>query len=256
MGSHCVVFVCNKAYFDLFVKTCGELVTTGGYTGSICLAIGDDLRKEDLLHTNDFIKKHGVIVKHFPDVTFPDEFHKVNCGIASDGRHISKKFQWHKLHLFDVYFKKWEYVFYMDCGMSICADVKPMLGLFRKDTLLALSDGFPQHQRRLYDQFDLRTGYEHYKNICDKFDLNIDYFQTGVMLYDTDIIKDDTSDGLYELSLAHPISITNEQGIMALYFTSIRPVWQPLPARNDKTNFYDYRSRDKNDNYVMVKVKN
>jgi len=256
MTDICIVFVSNKHYFNKFIKTCNELVTTGKYTGNICLIIGDDLKDTDLNQITGIVEKYSVIVKYFPDICFSDDFHRENSKIVSDGRHITKRFQWHKLHLFNTYFKNWRYVFYMDCGMNICNDVAPMLTLFQKNRLLALSDGYPDCERKLYDQFDLRVSYKYYKKLCDNFDLNIDYFQTGIMLYDTDIIEKDTYDKLYRLSLEYPISITNEQGIMALYFTNVSSLWTQLPLRNDSTHFYDYWSRNKNNNYIIVKVKN
>ena len=76
--------------------------------------------------------------------------------------------------------------------MNVCADVAPMLTLFKENRLLALSDGYPNCERRLYDQFDLKVDYGHYKKLCDNFSVNIDYFQTGIMLYDTDIIEENT----------------------------------------------------------------
>jgi hypothetical protein len=39
--THCVVFLCNQAYFSKFIKTCTELVTVGNYRGAICLVIGN-----------------------------------------------------------------------------------------------------------------------------------------------------------------------------------------------------------------------
>ena len=254
MTDVCVAFVCNKHYLNKFVKTCNDLVTTGKYTGDICLVIGNDLKGMDVSETGGLIEKHGITIKHFPDITFPDEFRRVNSKIESDGRHITKKFQWHKLHLFDTYFKNWKYVFYIDCGMNICSDVGPMLALFQENRLLALSDGYPECERKLYDQFDLRIDYGYYKEMRENFDLNIDYFQTGIMLYSTDIIEEDTFDKLYRLALKYPISMTNEQGIMALYFTNVRPLWRQIPPGDESTRFYDYCPRDKNNNYIMVKV--
>jgi len=41
------------------------------------------------------------------------------------------------------------------------------------------------------------------------------------MLYDTKIIENDTYDILLNLLIEYPISITNDQGIIALYLTNI-----------------------------------
>jgi len=84
--------------------------------------------------------------------------------------------------------------------------------------------------------------------------LNIDYFQTGIMLYDTKIIENDTYDDLLKLSIEYPISRTNEQGIMALYFTNIRPLFKQIKTHNENTYFYDCLSRNNNNKYIMLKM--
>ena len=58
-----------------------------------------------------------------------------------------------------------------------------------------------------------------YQNLSDKFDLNTsNYFQTGVMYFDTSIIFNDTKRKILELVERFPISTTNEQGILNIYF--------------------------------------
>ncbi len=73
------------------------------------------------------------------------------------------------------------------------------------------------------------------------------------MLYDTTIIENDTYDNLLKLSTKYPISITNEQGIIALYFTSIKPSFKQIKTRNEFIYFYDYLSRNINNKYIMLK---
>ena len=140
--SVCVVFLCNKAYFSKFIKTCNELVTKGNYNGNICLVIGDDLYNDTLLNC-DTIVKNNIIIKHFPDIIFSNDFLKINNKINTDGRNKTKKFQWHKLHLFNTFFKQWNYIFYLDCGITILSDITPMLNECTKNTLLAHSDAYP-----------------------------------------------------------------------------------------------------------------
>lgn len=73
------------------------------------------------------------------------------------------------------------------------------------------------------------------------------------MLYDTNIINDNTFTDIYNLLLKYPISITNDQGIIALYFTQIYPCWQQIQRKiNDDLYTYDYvRCIEKK--YIMVK---
>ena len=197
-----------------------------------------------------------LFIKYFPDIQFTDYFYTINNKIKSDGRNIKKKFQWHKLHLFNTFFKKWDSIFYIDCGMIIHSDITPMLQLVKKNKLLAHSDAYPKYEWKLNIQFD-KTNTEIFTKLMNKYRLDIDYFQSGILLYDTNIINDNTFNDLYNLSLEYPISNTNEQGIMNLYFNCTHNLWEQIPLRNSITNFYDFWARDKQDTqYVITKIKN
>jgi hypothetical protein len=251
MDSTCIVFVTNIHYFNKFIETCTQLLTNGNYKGDICLVIGDDL-KDIAVDQVPFIYTNNIIIKYFPDIKFDDNFTRINTVIDSDGRNIHKKFQWHKLHLFNTFFKKWNYIFYIDCGMTIFSDVQPIIDEKTKNTLLAHSDAYPTYEWKLSIQFCKRN-VEYYTKLNSTYKLEIDYFQTGIMLYDTSIIEDTTFQDLYNLSLEYPISRTNEQGITALYFTNIKPLWKQLKIKNNETYLYDARKRDESYKYIINK---
>jgi hypothetical protein len=246
----CVVFVCNQAYLHKFYNTCSQLITVGNYKGEICLVIGDDLAHHNFSF-NETIK-NKITIKHFPNIQFPKKFTEINNKINTDGRNITKKFQWHKLHLFNTFFKKWDYIFYIDCGMIIFSDITPMLNEVTENTLLAHSDAFPTYEWKLHNQFD-KNYTEYFRKLNNAYNLNIDYFQTTIMLYDTKIINDNTYDELLQLTYEYPISKTNEQGIIALYFTNIHPVFEQIKTHNENTRFYDFISRNKDNKYIMLK---
>lgn len=247
----CVVFVCNKAYFNKFINTCNQLINTGKYKGDICLIIGDDILDDKILDC-DFIKNNNIIIKYFSNIFFPKKFLEINNNIHTDRRNLTKKFQWHKLHLFNTFFKKWDYIFYLDCGITIFSDISPILNEVTENTLLAHSDAYPTYKRKLHNQFD-NINIEYFTKLNCKYNLNIDYFQTTIMLYDTKIIKENTYDDLINLMLEYPISKTNEQGILSLYFTNIKPLFKQIKTANETIYFYDYLSRNKNNEYIMLK---
>jgi hypothetical protein len=247
----CVVFLCDKPYFNRFIYTCHQLITNGRYKGNICLVVGDDLNNDKLLDC-DFIKNNNIIIKHFSNIYFPNNFYFINNNIITDGRNITKKFQWHKLHLFNTFFKQWNYIFYLDCGITIFSDISPIINESTGDTLLAHSDAYPSYEWKLHTQFD-KNNTDYFTKLNNTFNLNIDYFQTTIMLYDTNIITDDTYNNLFNLSIEYPISKTNEQGIIALYFTNIKPLFKQIKTHNELTYFYDYLSRNKNNKYIMLK---
>lgn len=248
----CIVLMCDKVYFSKFLTTCELLLTTGNYKGDICLLIGDDLNNDNLLN-HELILKNNIIIKYFPNIIFPHSFLEINNNlITTDGRNITKKFQWHKLHLFDMYFKQWGFIFYLDCGMTIYSDIAPMLNEFKPNKIIAHSDAYPIYEWKLKCQFENNN--EYYKKLEQTYNLNIDYFQTGIILFDTNIIETDTYDNIYNLALEYPISRTNEQGIIALYFTNIKPLFQQINTHNENTFFYDALSRNSNNKYIMLKM--
>jgi hypothetical protein len=247
-----VVFVCNKKYFHKFIITCSQLIMNGKYTGDICLIIGDDLLNDDILKC-DIIINNKIIIKYFPDITFSDEFLEINNKINTDGRNITKKFQWHKLHLFNTFFKRWNYIFYLDCGITIFSDISPILNEITENTLLAHSDAYPIYEWKLNIQF-CKENDTYFTNLNNKYNLNIDYFQTSILLYDTNIINETTYNELLSLAIEFPISRTNEQGILALYFTNIKPLFKQIKTHNENTHFYDYLSRNVHNKYIMLKI--
>lgn len=248
----CVVFLCNKGYFNNFIYTCNQLITNGKYTGNICLVVGDDLNNDELLDC-DIIKNNNIIIKHFPNIQFSNSFIDMQKNMNRPPHWFQKQFQYHKLHLFNTFFKQWDYIFYLDCGITIFSELSPIINEITENTLLAHSDAYPTYGWKLHDQFD-KTTTDCFAELNNKYNLNSDYFQTTMMLYDTKIIKSDTYDNLLNLLLKYPISITNDQGIIALYFTHLHPLFKQIKTHNEDTYFYDYLSRNRDNKYIMLKL--
>jgi len=247
----CCVFVTNGIYFDLFKNTCLQLITNGKYTGDITLIIGDDLELNDCLQ-DEFILNFNINVVKFANIKFTEGINALLESVNDDGRCRIKKFQWHKFHLFNEYFKKWNYIFYIDCGMKIYRDISPMINCAKSGKLLAQSDAYPTYIWKLRDQFD-STKEDTYNQLQTDYNINIDYFQTGILLYDTNIISDKLITNLYNLAIKYPITLTNEQAIMALYFTNLEPIWEQIQLGNNETFFYRYGRDDLNQNYIITK---
>ena len=247
----CVVFICNKAYFSKFINTCNQLITNGKYNGNICLVIGDDLHNDQMLNC-DIIKNNNIIIKYFPNISFSEHFLDIQKKMNRPPHWFQKQFQFHKFHLFNIFFKKWDYIFYLDCGINIFSDILPIINEITENTLLAHSDAYPTYKWKLHNQFD-KNNINYFTKLNNTYNLNGDYFQTTIMLYDTKIIENDTYNNLLNLLIEYPISITNDQGIIALYFTNIKPLFKQIKIHNEFLYFYDYLSRNKNNKYIMLK---
>lgn len=249
----CAVFLCDKAYFEKFLYTCSQLVTNGRYTGPIALVVGDDLNNDPMLQ-HRFILQNNIMILHFPNLQFTQKFLHIQQHLDREPHWFRKIFQYHKLHLFNTYFKRWNYIFYLDCGLTIFDDVYPIINERKTNKLLAHSDAFPKYEWKLDHQFIKNNPY--FEVLSSKYDLTIDYCQTTIMLYDTNIIQDDTFNNLYNLMNEFPISMSNDQGIIALYFTNIKPYFEQIRINNDDTYFYDYHRRKPDSKYIMLKNPN
>ncbi len=248
----CAVFVCNQRYLPSFVKTCSQLIEIGKYTGDICLIIGQDLK--DTIYEDPFIQNNYIRIQYFPEIQFSDEFIESITHLNRKPSWNEKLFQFHKFYLFHTFFKQWNYVLYMDCGVSILDDVAPVVAAKEPNTLLAHSDAYPTFEWKMGCQFD-ETQTKYFDMLSSTFDLNRDYFQSTFMLFDTNIIKDSTFSDIVNLAEKYPISKTNDQGILCLYFIYIEPVWKQLPIKDAESNryLYDYLRRDPDYQYVMLK---
>jgi hypothetical protein len=256
MHNVCVVFVCNKNYFDKFIKTCSQLISRGEWKGDICLVIGDDLVNDKMLEC-DFItnlyKTNNFTIKHFPDINFSQDFLNLQKILNRPSEWVKKIFQFHKFYLFNVWFKKWDYIVYLDCGITIYSNIQPMLCCMEANTMLAHSDAYPGYHKKLSCQFD-RNKSEHFNKLANLYNIEVDYFQTTIMLYSTDIIEETTYDNLVKLLLEYPISITNDQGIISLYYSVIKPHFKQIKINDGSTYFYDYLSRNRSYQYIMLKM--
>jgi len=251
----CVVFVCNKKYINKFLETYKQLINIGNYNDDICLIIGDDLLDYNF---NDI----KIIVKHFPDLYFGEEWNEMNNSIKSYFRKgvWEKKFQFHKFYLFHSFFKKWNYILYIDCGMHIFSNIKPILDEKKEGVLFANRDGLDFEGKygglTLRDQFILSFNNDNQKYYFDKlnnnYNLDILSLQTGLLLYDTNLINDDTFSDLINLNKEYPIATKNDQSIISLYFTYIKPVWKQLKRKDENIYYYDSVKCVK-EKYIMIK---
>jgi hypothetical protein len=125
---------------------------------------------------------------------------------------------------------------------NIFSNISPIINEITENTLLAHLEAYPTYEWKLHSQFD-KTNTEYFTKLNNKYNLNKDYFQTSIMLYDN----------LLNLLIEYPISITNDQGIIALYFTNIQPLFKQIKTHNEHIYFYDYLSRNYNNKYIMLK---
>ena len=185
-------------------------------------------------------RSNNVTVLKFKKINFTTETEKSLANLTKgSNRHVNKNFQWHKLHLFREEMKQWEYIFYLDINMHIHSDIRPLLKFRPKNKIFARADGYPTYKWKLSSQFD--EMHPLFKSLSYSFDLEItDYFQTGVFYFYTKIIEKNTFLDLKSLVYKYPFSITNEQGILNLYFIFLKNKYEELPDEVDNKITYFY----------------
>jgi len=162
----------------------------------------------------------------------------LNTG-SQPNRHLNKRFQWHKINLFDSKIKKYDFVLYLDINMTIHFDINPLLSEYPISKLYAKADGFPRYERKLKSQFD--TTKFQYTELNKNYNLEFTkYFQTGLLYFDTNIVNLETKKNLINLVDLYPITTTNEQAIMNLYFAFDNDFYEELPDESDDMMNYFY----------------
>ena len=244
MKDFCVVLVFNKSFVGKSFDTIKQIREVGLYKGDIVCIIGDDLKKlTRLIH-----KDKNLVVKYFPDMGRTKE--------RNDQFGVNKPFQFHKFYCFHSWFREnYKKCFYMDVGMSIFKPLDKIINLDCAGKILAHSDAYPTYKSKLSDQFDKKQFPEQYKQLEAMYNLDVDYFQSTMMLYDTSIISEYTFATLVKLSNVYQNNKTNTQGFMNLYFNCLLKVWEQIQIRDSVTHYYDFYEREGLDpiDYIMVK---
>ncbi len=182
-----------------------------------------------------------IITKRFKRIKFSHETKKSLRGLNTfdqPNRYSTKKFQWHKLNLFDMRLKKWNYIFYLDVNMQIHYDIIRFRA-FKKREIFSKSRWVSDYKKTLSSQFDQTN--KLYSDLMTKYNLEIrNFFQTGLMFFDTDIINFETKKKIIQICEEYPISITNEQGVLNLYFLQKNNIYEELTHKvnNFETYFY------------------
>ncbi len=241
-----VCFVGNFKYLRKnFKSISNELAKNGKYKGDILLITSiftptfliRSIRKEKKLH-----------IFRFKKINFTKKTKEILLSLNTGNRpnrYKTKSFQWEKLHLFDEKLKKWRFVFYLDLNMHIHHDLNPILSIKPTNKIFARADSYPSYDKFLESQFDQTNII--FNKLKNEFNLkNNKYFQTGILFFDTKLIAKETKNELINLTEKYPISITNEQGIMNLYFGDTKNLYVELPdIVGDKISYFYWMIKGK-----------
>jgi hypothetical protein len=240
----CVIFVCDRNDVARFKSTYTALRNEGQYTGDVCLiATGGLQGEEGCLNFFQDSKNHVV---NFDTIETPNR--TIQC--AYKPKFVQAQMQ--KFHVFNVYFKQWDYLFYIDCGMKIHGNVNEIIAMREIDTFLAPGDlNIKGHTPRIHS-YDFVAGKPDYDKLVSEYGMTNQYPRSTMMLYASSVIKNDTCDVMVDLLNTFP-SGRSDQSYISLYFVHINPVWKPITREDGDKYYYDFCPRVSDHVYIMHK---
>lgn len=251
MKDNCTVLLTNDAYFNKMLHTLQGILNFE-YNTDIVVVIGDDLKDSDKLN-HPTITQNNVTIKHFPDIKFSEKFNTEFYSLKRTSNWVHRKFQYHKFNIFNTFFKQWRFILYVDSGATILNSIDIMFNAKRSGKFCAHSDAYPSNPWVLKRQFDDSNFL--FSEISNTYNLEIDYPQTTVMLFDTELIDNYTFSEIYNLAEKWPISLTNDQGIIALYFAAIKKTWEQIQLGDEQYWYYDFSIRENKQNKPHIIIK-
>ena len=247
----------TQPYIDKAFGTIRQARSVGKWTDDVVLVVSDDvILTAEHRHTLDELRTSLHVVRsrnvdHILEVWRQHPTHpRYEYTMNRPGIYV-------KYNVFDVYFKQWNIVFYLDAGAVIFGD----LGRFKKSCepkgcLYAHSDAYPTYERKLSGQFaiELLNPLEAAMMIR-KYAMECDYFQSTVMIFESSILQPGIPDTLFAMYERYPVSLTGDQPILNLYFQQI---WKQIPLSDGHGFLYDFHQRNGYNvvDYLILKYPN
>jgi hypothetical protein len=249
---------CNYPYINKCYNTLNDIRTRGEYTGDIVFFYDQEFEDNSSTELDIIKNKYNCILKKFPiiDLSIPIKVSDKDTYLKYPTR--ARIFQYFKLNTFQTFFKQWDRVLYMDCGIRIYHNIQNILDLDCSNKLIAHQNAYPKFEDwdTLEFQFELRNEIDISNELKTNYNLNIrNYFISSLLYFDTSIIEEHTFSNLVDLMNKYPISMANDQGILNLYFICIKNKYQSMPINNNNYLLFDFWERNHNNcnNYVMLK---
>jgi hypothetical protein len=241
MSENVLVLMTNESYSARCVRTVWECRNIGKYLGDIVIISHPELQENTgYIQTCASLRATPVFLPLIDIRDILAKIHERPFQHSIDGRETTKTFQWQKLQIFNTYFKKWKKLFYVDAGMKIIQDINIFFTCIKPNSMLAHCDGYPEYQWTLGDKFDKHSRPEVYAELEKQFCLTTMNYQSTILLFHTDTIQSDTVEKIVQLANKYPISLTNEQGIINLYFLDIL---SQVPLFRENRFLYDFCER-------------
>jgi hypothetical protein len=256
--SWALTLVANGPYLQRAFDTCRDARLNGNWKDSIVLIVPLEIATNELVQqvASQFqIELVGLPSKDLSPILSKWDTVKDHPDYSYA---VARPFIYMKFFVMSTFFRRWDFVLYLDAGCTIQGDLNRFKDACTDTTCLyAHSDAHPFYEWKLRGQF-LYDGLseEDTKTFEARYSLEIDYFQSTLMIFHTNIIQDTTVEELFALAEASPISRRMDQGIFNLYFLCQRGLWKQIPFRDSKGFLYDYHAREGHttDEYCVLKA--
>ena len=256
-----IVLISNEPYINNAIKTINDIKTNGKWKDDIVLLVSESLYNNNQLQ--HYAKNNNVILRNVPVRSFPKNMNlwKKQYNHPERSYILQREFMYNKFLVFDVYFKKWDIVFYMDAGCIIYDSLERFkTSCEPNNCIYAHSDAYPYNNDWvLKRQFDIEIfdDLNNKRDFINDYEIyfNKDYFQGTMFIYDTKITDDNTVESLFKLNEKYPVAIRMDQGILNLYFNCNKNLWNQIPIKDNKGFLYDFCKRpgNKDSDYCMIK---
>jgi len=228
MSREVIVTLSDAGYLPQARQLFSSVYHNSGWEGDYLL-LGQGIGQDDMA----WFREKGIKVRSFPKITG-----------ASFRKHPSTILG--KFHLFSPEFKRWKKVVYLDADIIVEAsldDLKDVKGFSAVPDI---------HFKSLEDQFmrpekDLDPGQRNvYELLIELFDMKEPAFNSGVMAFDTGIIRDENMvDRLMDQYRMFGSVANSDQSIFNLFFYRD---WHRLPLVYN--NYFPYRRPSWKPGYV------
>lgn len=253
-----VVTLCN----DDFVDTVADLVRlvrcTGAYDGPIVVLYSGTraLTEPVFAALNVTLQEVGAL---FPvDLRRPPP---PPCSKVGDEYRKKRVDRWSsyyaKTAVFSVFFKRWDRVLWMDARNGVYRPIAPLFdAIDSTGALLANPDAWPAvvDEWNLSSQFFPDCDKALFTQLCSRFDMGREYFQSTLMLFDTALVNETTLSEIAGLFSKYSRIGGSDQPFFSLYWDQMRGVYRQLPYRLPQSLEvpYDFFRRIQNARYIVL----
>ncbi len=239
-----VVLVVDRKYVDKCLITMREIRTAGNYKGDAVVIAHQELEAYEPF--TSLCVELNIMPLYWPFINIYSIIPKLMS--------TQKIFQYQKLHIFNVFFKQWKKVLYLDAGTRIFHDFNFYFDMSLPNVIHAHTYSYPEYRSTLGNSFSKTFNPPMFEDIAKNYNVNCAGYLSSMFLFETEgIIKENTVEDLRQLALRYPISHQNDEGIFNLYF---KDIFAQMPIWRDGLFVYDYLERYGNtyDKYVMLKM--